>query len=161
MTADVQIAIKVAKNAVLAPNEAVKQEEGNSLAVVMAGGKADVRQLKTGITDGEKTEVISGLKDGEEVVVAGFEKLGLEQFSSQAQLPRFLRQSSPFGMGTGTTTKAGAAGGAAKAGAAGGAAKAGAAGGAGKGGSGGGTGRGGSTRRSTSGGGPGGPPPPP
>jgi len=98
MTTDVQITVTKKDNVLLVPNEAVKQREGASLVVVLKNGKPDVREVKTGLSDGESTEVLSGLQEGDTVVLAGFEALGVEGFSSAAEVPRFL-QRTPFGGG--------------------------------------------------------------
>lgn len=106
MTADVTVTVVRHDNVVLAPNEAVKKKkDGAQAAVLGKDGKAEVRTLKVGLTDSDNTEILEGLKDGEDVVVAGFEKLGIEGFSSQAELPGFLRNRTPFGT---SSSKAGA-----------------------------------------------------
>ncbi|NLO74272.1 MAG: HlyD family efflux transporter periplasmic adaptor subunit [candidate division WS1 bacterium] len=66
--------------------------------VVLANGKPDVRTVEIGNTDGTNTAILSGISEGDEVVVAGFDQLGLEQFSSRGQV-LFLR--SPLGTPTG------------------------------------------------------------
>ena len=68
--------------------------------VVLANGKPDVRTVEIGNTDGTNTAILSGISEGDEVVVAGFDQLGLEQFSSRGQVPRFF-QRSPLGTPTG------------------------------------------------------------
>ena len=119
MTADVSIGLGARNNVVLAPSEAVKQRRGGAQVVVLKDGKADVRSVKTGVADQDSTEIIEGLEEGEQLVLAGFEQLGLQGFSSAAEVPGFMRQS-PFG-GPAGGTKAGAAkGGEAKGGGAGG-----------------------------------------
>jgi HlyD family secretion protein len=119
MTADVTITIVRHDNAVLAPNEAVKKKKGGAQAAVLGkSGKAEVRTLKTGLTDSDNTEILEGLQEGDDVVVAGFDKLGIEGFSSQAQLPGFFNNRTPFGT---SSNKAGAKGGQDQQGGAGGA----------------------------------------
>jgi len=96
MTASVDIMVQKRQNVLLVPNEAVKMREGEAKVVVLKDGQGEVRTVETGLSDGESTEIISGLQEGEEVVLAGFEKLGIEGFSSEAELPGFLRRM-PFG----------------------------------------------------------------
>jgi RND family efflux transporter MFP subunit len=101
MTADVHISLGKRQNVLLVPNQAVKQKRGGSQVVVLKEGKADVRPVKTGVSDEDSTEIVSGIQDGEKVVLAGFEQLGLQGFGSAAELPGFLRRASPFGPGAG------------------------------------------------------------
>lgn len=96
MTASVDITVQKKENVLLVPNEALKMREGETKVVVLKDGKGEVRTVKTGMTDGESTEITSGLEEGEDVVLAGFEKLGLPEFRSEAELPGFLRRT-PFG----------------------------------------------------------------
>lgn len=98
MTADVTITVVRHDNALLAPNEAVKKKKTAVQAVVLdKNGKPEVRTLKVGLSDSDNTEILEGLQEGEDVVVAGFDKLGIQGFSSQAELPGFFRNRTPFG----------------------------------------------------------------
>jgi hypothetical protein len=54
---------------VLVPSKAVKQERGRFTVKVMADGKESEREVRIGATDGTKSEVLSGLQAGEQVVV--------------------------------------------------------------------------------------------
>ena len=54
---------------VLVPSKAVKQERGRFTVKVMADGKESEREVRIGATDGTKSEVISGLQAGEQVVM--------------------------------------------------------------------------------------------
>ncbi len=101
MTANVTITVAEKNDVLLVPNEAIKRRKEATQVVVMVGGKPEVRQVTTGMSDEGSTEVSEGLQEGEEVVLAGFEKLGLPEFGSAAQLPRFF-QRGPLGTGGGT-----------------------------------------------------------
>ncbi len=108
MTADVQIFIQKKQNIVLAPSEAIKQRRGASEVVVLKDGKPEVREVKTGLTDSDNTEILSGLQSGDTLVVAGFDKLGIKGFSSAAEVPGFLTRT-PFGTSSGAKTTPGGA----------------------------------------------------
>jgi RND family efflux transporter MFP subunit len=54
---------------VLVPSKAVHAEKGRFTVKVMDDGKETEREVRTGASDGAKTEVISGLQPGEQVVV--------------------------------------------------------------------------------------------
>ena len=101
MTATVQITLMEKVNVVLAPNEALKQGRGETQAVVMKNGQPEVRTVETGLTDGSYTEITSGLTEGDSVVLAGFDKLGIQGFGSAAGVPGFLTNRTPFGTSAG------------------------------------------------------------
>jgi hypothetical protein len=69
--------------------------------VTLENGKAELKQITTGRTDGSFTEVISGLKEGDTVVLAGFEQLGIKGLASGAGAPSFLSNRTPFGTSSG------------------------------------------------------------
>jgi multidrug efflux pump subunit AcrA (membrane-fusion protein) len=75
MFAQVRIRGDERPDAVLIPNQAVVQRGGKSVAFVVEDGKAQLRELQLGITDGKQTEVLSGLQPGDQLVVAGQETL--------------------------------------------------------------------------------------
>ena len=63
------------QNVVLVPNAAIVQRAGKSVAFVVADGKAAMRELQLGISDGKQTEVLGGLEQGDQLIVAGQETL--------------------------------------------------------------------------------------
>ncbi|HEY3398519.1 MAG TPA: efflux RND transporter periplasmic adaptor subunit [Armatimonadota bacterium] len=119
MTANVTITVQQKDNIVLAPNEAIKAQKSGTKVVVMNAGTPEVRPVTTGLTDGTNTEVVSGLQEGETVVLAGFDKLGITGFASGAGVPGFLTRG-PLGTGSSSTNGAGARGGGAARGGGGG-----------------------------------------
>lgn len=96
MTANVVFILSTRRNVVLVPVEAVRGEGNRSHVLVpnTADKKAPPieRKIQTGAGDGQNIEVLSGLEEGETVLVAG---LGLKK-SSKSALPR---GQSPFGGG--------------------------------------------------------------
>ncbi len=67
---DVRIVVRERKGALTVPESAVRHgPEGHAEVVVAAGGKASVRTVSTGITEGGRVEISSGLGAGDEVVV--------------------------------------------------------------------------------------------
>ena len=66
------------KDAVVVPAVGLlaAEEGGTQVIVVGADGVAHVRKIETGVRDGDKVQVLSGLKPGEQVVTVG--GLGLE-----------------------------------------------------------------------------------
>jgi HlyD family secretion protein len=60
------------KDDVLAvPNRAIRRRGQNHTVEVVVDGKQETRVVQTGISDGEKTEILSGLEAGDTVVLPG------------------------------------------------------------------------------------------
>ena len=75
MFAQVRIRGDERPSAVLIPNGAIVQRSGRSVAFVNVDGRAQLRELQLGITDGRQTEVLSGLQAGDQLITAGQETL--------------------------------------------------------------------------------------
>ncbi len=68
MTTHVKVIYEEKKEILTVPNAAVKFEEGKQIAYrVLGEGKVEKAELKTGIRGEDKTEVITGIKEGEEI----------------------------------------------------------------------------------------------
>lgn len=71
MTANVTFNGDVRQDILLAPNEFIKYENGKPTVQVKTDkSKPETREIKVGITDGKNTEVISGLGEGDKLVLA-------------------------------------------------------------------------------------------
>jgi RND family efflux transporter MFP subunit len=75
MYAQVAIRGESRQDVLVIPNEAIVQRSGKSVAFVVLDDRAQLRELQLGITDGEQTEVLSGLAPGDQLVVVGQESL--------------------------------------------------------------------------------------
>lgn len=60
---------KTYSNILVIPTECINASKKNSYCYVVKDSKVEKRDIKTGATDGEKTQVIDGLKQGEQVVL--------------------------------------------------------------------------------------------
>jgi RND family efflux transporter MFP subunit len=70
MSATAEIVIAERKGVLLVPDRAIGRNSlGKSVVTVSVGGKVQEREIATGISDGVQTEVLSGLDEGETVVV--------------------------------------------------------------------------------------------
>jgi multidrug efflux pump subunit AcrA (membrane-fusion protein) len=69
-TAQVSIVYKTLENVIQVPTLAVTQTNGQSFVTVSAAGKKTQRAVTTGVTSGGQVQITSGLKAGEQVVVA-------------------------------------------------------------------------------------------
>jgi RND family efflux transporter MFP subunit len=81
MFARLSLKLKSEKEAVVVPSEAaIVTPKGLRVAYVIEDGKAMQRKIATGIEGEGKIQILSGIKPGEQIVVAGNEKLkdGLE-----------------------------------------------------------------------------------
>jgi HlyD family secretion protein len=58
------------KDALTVPTTAVVKDGGKSFCVAVVGGHARRREIKVGLVEGKRTEVLSGLDEGERVVEA-------------------------------------------------------------------------------------------
>jgi HlyD family secretion protein len=105
MTASVNIAINKRRAALVVPVDAVKQNATGETVTVKSkspDGKDSYKMVpvKPGLSDGEYTEILSGLQEGQEVVLAG-EVPGMT--AQRDNMPRFGMFSGPGGRRSGTS----------------------------------------------------------
>jgi len=72
MSAEVAILLETVKDALLVPSESVQEGKGRNTFVLIPNPEGEPRRqkVKTGLEAEGKTEIISGLKEGERVVVS-------------------------------------------------------------------------------------------
>lgn len=92
MTADVTLILGEQKDVVLVPSEAVHREISRSIVYVLHRKKqgkerVEIRAVKPGVDDGMQAELRSGLQPGEEVVLAGLPRLGVQAADAQNSRP--------------------------------------------------------------------------
>ena len=73
MTTNVTITVAKREKVLAVPNAAVRREDGERVALLQDGERFVRRPIKTGWKDKQFTEVLSGLKEGEQVVVGEVE----------------------------------------------------------------------------------------
>jgi len=88
MTADVSLILGEKPNVILVPSEAVHKEMRRNVVYVLhkekpESDRVEVRAVETGFDDGTSTEIKSGVKVGESIVVAGLPRLGVRAPDSQ------------------------------------------------------------------------------
>lgn len=76
MTARVTIKVAERKNVLVVPLSAVKETKGKKYVQVMVNGKQEQVPVQLGIADDEKTEVISGLQEGDVIVLPATKQPG-------------------------------------------------------------------------------------
>lgn len=69
MTARVSIAVGESTNTIVIPLSAVKSNNGQSYVVVMKDGKSQNVPVTTGLTNDDKVEILSGLNEGDQIVM--------------------------------------------------------------------------------------------
>lgn len=69
MTTNVTISLETRKNVLTVPTSAITRERGERYVTVLEGEKKIQRKVKTGWKDNGSTEIISGLKEGEQVFI--------------------------------------------------------------------------------------------
>jgi macrolide-specific efflux system membrane fusion protein len=84
MTANTTITVARREKALAIPNQAVRREDGDRVVFVLEGDRLARRPVKSGWKDKAYTEVLSGLKEGERVIVGEVENL---VFAPPAQKP--------------------------------------------------------------------------
>ncbi|MBS0013873.1 MAG: efflux RND transporter periplasmic adaptor subunit [Desulfobacterales bacterium] len=76
MFARVSLSVQTAREAVLIPANALLSTSGDREAVfVVSDGKAEQREIRIGLEQGSRVQVLEGLKPGEKVVVAGMNSI--------------------------------------------------------------------------------------
>ena len=70
MTVTVSIILQQASNVLLVPNTAITQQRTKKYVKVSKDGVIEEREITTGISNSQYTEVISGLSEGEKVIVS-------------------------------------------------------------------------------------------
>lgn len=76
MFADITLTIEASVDALTVPSEALLEEENGTKYVYVANGKkAEKKEVQTGIATDEYTEIVSGISEGESVVLSGKEYL--------------------------------------------------------------------------------------
>ena len=69
MSATADIVLDLRENVLLIPNRAIQGSLGNYYVEVVMGEQIEKKQVSLGLSDGINSEVLSGLKEGEEVVL--------------------------------------------------------------------------------------------
>lgn len=110
MTATVQIQTSKKDNALVVPNLALRYQGSTATVQLANGQRVDVQ---TGVTDGQYTEITSGLQEGQSVVSMNLPTASAGAGNNQNAAQQLLRGAGGFGGGGGFTvgTRAGGGGG--------------------------------------------------
>ena len=68
MTAEATIVIDEKRGVIAVPNSAIVEQDGKKSVQMMVDGQPQYRDVQTGLANYEQTEILSGLKEGEEIV---------------------------------------------------------------------------------------------
>jgi RND family efflux transporter MFP subunit len=74
MTTHVRIMIEQKDNVLAVPNAAVRFEDGKNVVYVKKGDKSEQREVTVGVRDERFTEIVSGLGDGQQIIVPVMKK---------------------------------------------------------------------------------------
>lgn len=74
MTTHVRIIVREKTDVLIVPNNAVRFEEGKTVVYVKGTEKAERRVVTPGIRDDRFTEIVSGLTEGEQIVIAAVKR---------------------------------------------------------------------------------------
>lgn len=75
MYGEVEIVTEAGEDVLVVPAQAVLTLDGEEEIYIVEDGVAVRRDVKTGLSDGHKTEIVSGLAEGEEVIFRGNENI--------------------------------------------------------------------------------------
>lgn len=70
MNADADISVLALNNVLTLPAAAIKTSNGTSTVTILDGGQQVSWEVQTGATDGSRTQIVAGLDEGTEVVIA-------------------------------------------------------------------------------------------
>ena len=88
MTANVHFVVNEKERVLKVPSSAVRGRNGKKTVEVLVNGKPERREVETGIKDDVSIEIVSGLKEGEEIVIgrtgmtaqmSGMPNMGMQQ----------------------------------------------------------------------------------
>ncbi|OPY83348.1 MAG: Macrolide export protein MacA [Syntrophorhabdus sp. PtaU1.Bin153] len=82
MTTHVRIVVEEKKDVLIVPNNAVRFEEGKNVVYVKGREKTQAREVTPGVRDDRFTEIVSGLTEGEQVVIPAIAKKASSSASS-------------------------------------------------------------------------------
>ena len=88
MTTHNTIVIGSVRDALIVPAMAVEYEGGKARVKVLDGGRVVVREVKTGLSDNLNIQIVSGLEEGEEVILATMSQSEADSSVSGARAPR-------------------------------------------------------------------------
>ena len=88
MTTHNTIVVGSVRDALIVPAMAVHYEGGKAMVEVLDGGKAVVREVKTGLSDNLNIQIVSGLEEGEEVILATMTQSEADSSVSGTRTPR-------------------------------------------------------------------------
>lgn len=69
MSADVEIVVDRVKDTLIVPSQAVMERDGKKFVYIKEGSRARFREIRTGLSDWTNTQVLSGIKEGDEVII--------------------------------------------------------------------------------------------
>jgi macrolide-specific efflux system membrane fusion protein len=70
MTTNVTLYLEMRKNVLTIPTSAIKRERGERFVTVIDGDKKVHRKVKIGWNSNGTTEIVSGLNEGEKVIIS-------------------------------------------------------------------------------------------
>ena len=86
MTTQNVITSQEVKNTLIVPTMAIKNQKGKRMVrVLQADGKVEEREIKIGLTDGLNTQAVSGLKEGDKVIMGSMNASEKSQAVQQGQ----------------------------------------------------------------------------
>ncbi len=92
MNGDVEIVVGEAKDALTVPSSSIQTVNGQKTVTVMRNGMPTAQVVTTGLSDGENTQILDGIMEGDEVVVT-------RQARKASTTATTIKQTSAMGFG--------------------------------------------------------------
>jgi macrolide-specific efflux system membrane fusion protein len=90
MTANVSFVVISKQNILIVPNSALKERNGKKIIMIQQGERVEPKTIETGVTDGKKIEVLSGLNEGDKIIISNGQNSQNQSSGSQGSpRPRF------------------------------------------------------------------------
>lgn len=71
MFASVSLATETAENVITVPSSAINEDNNGKYVLVADNGSASRRSVETGLSDGRRTAVLSGIEEGDSIIISG------------------------------------------------------------------------------------------
>lgn len=69
--ASVSLATETAGNVITVPSSAISEDNNGKYVLVADNGSASRRSVETGLSDGRRTAILSGIEEGDSIIISG------------------------------------------------------------------------------------------
>jgi macrolide-specific efflux system membrane fusion protein len=91
MTANVEFYVVRKPNVLVLPKGVIRERDGRKIALVLSSDQAEPRKVETGATDGKMIEVVSGLQEGDKVILTNNQNQPNQRDNTGRNMRRMMR----------------------------------------------------------------------